>query len=132
MQDYRKLAVWKRSHELTLSIYAATGTFPREESFGLTSQLRRAASSVPANIVEGCGRDTNAEFARFLYIALGSAKELEYHLLLAHDLGYLSDEAYTAIIHEATGVKMMLSGLLAQVRGKTTIRRNPRTVNREP
>ena len=89
MQDYRKLAVWKRAHELTLAIYACTGGFPRDEAFGLTSQLRRSAASIPANIVEGCGRDTNAEFARFLYIALGSANELEYHLLLARDLDYL-------------------------------------------
>jgi four helix bundle protein len=94
MQDFRKLAVWQKSHELTLSLYELTGTFPREEMYGLTSQVRRASSSIPANIAEGCGRDGDAELSRFLQISMGSASELEYHLLLARDLKYLTAEDY--------------------------------------
>ena len=78
MQDFRKLAVWRKAHELTLAVYASTARFPRDEIYGLTSQLRLPASSVPANIAEGCGRGSNADLARFLQIALGSASEVEY------------------------------------------------------
>ena len=94
MQDFKKMAVWQKSHALTLALYQATISFPRDEMYGLTSQLRRAGSSIPANIAEGCGRNGNAELARFLYIAMGSASELEYHLLLARDLGYLAEQTY--------------------------------------
>jgi len=89
MQDYRKLKVWQKAHELALAVYEASARFPREEVYALTSQIRRAAASVPSNIVEGCGRGSNAELMRFLYIALGSANEVEYQLLLARDLGFL-------------------------------------------
>ena len=87
MQDYRKLAVWQSSHELTLAVYRVTIRFPKDELFGLTSQMRRSSSSIPTNIAEGCGRATNADFTRFLHISLGSANELEYQLLLCRDLG---------------------------------------------
>jgi four helix bundle protein len=83
MQDFRKLKVWEKSHNLTLEIYKSTESFPGSEIYGLTSQTRRSCSSIPANISEGCGRKSAAEFARFLQIAMGSASELEYHLLLA-------------------------------------------------
>lgn len=86
MKDFRELKVWARAHELTLLVYQATGSFPREEMYGLTSQLRRAAASVPANLAEGCGRNGDAEFARFCFIAMGSASELDYHMILARDL----------------------------------------------
>jgi four helix bundle protein len=89
MKNFRELKVWGKSHQLTLAVYKATTTFPREEEYGLTSQLRRACASVPANIAEGCGRGSEADFARFLQIAMGSASELEYHLLLARDLNLL-------------------------------------------
>jgi four helix bundle protein len=85
VQDFRKLKVWRMSHDFTLAVYEATAAFPKEELYGLTSQVRRAAASVPANIAEACGRGGNAEFARFIRIAMGSASELEYHLLLAHN-----------------------------------------------
>lgn len=89
MRDFRELKVWQKAHEATLDVYRATKDFPREEQFGLTAQVRRSAESIAANIAEGCGRDGDAEFARFLQIALGSASETEYHLLLAKDLGLL-------------------------------------------
>ncbi|WP_092769607.1 four helix bundle protein [Hymenobacter actinosclerus] len=86
MLDYRSLQIWQRSHQLTLQLYGLTKNFPREELFGLVSQMRRAAASIPTNIAEGCGRNSDAELARFLTIASGSASELDYQLLLSHEL----------------------------------------------
>lgn len=86
MKDFRTLKVWSKAHELTLLVYKQTKTFPKEELFGLTSQIRRACSSIPANIAEGCGKGSDADFSRFLQIAFGSANELEYHFILARDL----------------------------------------------
>lgn len=86
MKDFHELKVWQKAHQLTLAVYRITTGFPRAELYGLTSQLRRASSSVPANLAEGCGRNGDAEFARFCSIAMGSASELEYHLLLAREL----------------------------------------------
>lgn len=94
MQDFRKLLVWEKSHKLTLSIYNLTHSFPKEEMYGLTSQIRRASSSVPINIAEGCGRGSDADFARFLQIAFGSVSETEYLLLLCFELGYFSKKKY--------------------------------------
>ena len=116
LQDFRNLKVWEKSHRLTMAIYSITGTFPRQEMYGLTGQLRRAAASVPANIAEGCGRDTNAELARFLQIAMGSASELEYHLLLAHDLAYIDDKNYTSVDAQVVQVKKMLAPLIKSLR----------------
>ena len=116
MQDFRNLKVWEKSHLLTLDIYRVTGRFPRHEMYGLTSQLRRAAASVPANIAEGCGRDTNAELARFLQIAMGSASELEYHLLLARDLTYIDSKDYTNANAEVVQIKRMLAPLINSLR----------------
>jgi four helix bundle protein len=112
MQDFRKLDVWERSHNLTLRIYGATRRFPDSEKFGITSQLRRCSASIPANIAEGCGRDTAADMARFLQIAMGSASELHYHLILANDLQYLDAMAARELLIEIIGVKRMLSTLL--------------------
>ena len=100
---------------MVLSVYKATSSFPQQEIYGLTSQLRRAASSVPANIAEGCGCDGNREFARFLQIALRSASETEYHLLLAQDLGYLDVKTYEALNNQVTEVKRMLTGLIQKL-----------------
>lgn len=122
MQDFRKLAVWNRAHQLTLQVYAFTKSFPRDEAFGLTSQMRRAASSIPANIAEGCGREGPAEFARFIQIAAGSASELQYHLLLARDLGYISSESHAAADRDVTEIKMMLTGLSGRVRSSSRSR----------
>ena len=93
MQNFRNLEVWKKAHELTLEAYQITEPFPRSEMFGISSQIRRAAYSIPTNLAEGCG-PTQAEFARFVQIALGSASELEYELLLVKDLRLLSIDSY--------------------------------------
>ncbi|HET7609434.1 MAG TPA: four helix bundle protein [Gammaproteobacteria bacterium] len=107
--------MWQVAHELTLALYKSTGTFPQAERYGLTSQIRRSASSVCANIAEGCCRQTRREFARFAYVALGSASELEYHLLLAFDLGILKNEQYEVLDGSVTRTKRMLSGLIRKL-----------------
>src|SRR5271166_753319 len=94
MRDFRGLDVWQLAHRITLSVYQSTRSFPREETYGITSQLRRCSFSVAANISEGCGRSGNPEFGRFLTMAMGSASEMEYFLLLARDLHYLPREKY--------------------------------------
>ena len=111
MKDYRKLDVWQRSHQFTLAVYAATKSFPKEELFGLTSQLRRASSSIPANLAEGCGRDSDAELKRYIDIAHGSASEAEYHLLLAKELQYLSESSHASLADEIAQIKRMLGAL---------------------
>ena len=116
MRNFRELRVWIKAHELTLSVYRATATFPQREMYGLTSQMRRASTSIPANIAEGNGRGTDAEMARFLQIALGSATELEYYLILSFDLGYLKKFAYEDLAAKATDVKRMLTGFIQKLR----------------
>jgi four helix bundle protein len=120
VRDFRELKVWERSHQLTLEVYKATTRFPREEMYGLTSQIRRAAASVPANIAEGCGRSSTAELARFLHIAMGSATELEYHLLLARDLNFLADDHYAHLERELAEVKRMLNTYLQKMKASQT------------
>ena len=115
MRNYRNLEVWKLSHKLTLDLYAASRKFPKEEMFGLTSQLRRAAVSVGANLAEGCGRRTSPELARFIRIAMGSASELDYHLLLCRDFEFVSAEFYEGSSKELIRVRKMLSALLFSV-----------------
>jgi four helix bundle protein len=109
------LQVWHKAHQLTLASYKATNGFPKQELFGLTSQIRRAAVSVAANIVEGCGKRGNGEFQRFLGIAAGSASELEYHFLLAHDLNLIADLHYEQLNDGVATVKRMLGALLRSV-----------------
>ncbi len=116
MRDFRDLKVWDKSHQLTLGVYQATATFPQEERYGLTSQIRRAAVSISANIAEGCGRNGEAELARFLQIALGSASELEYHLLLAQDLGYLDTIQEKDLASEVVEVKRMLTSFIQKLK----------------
>ena len=111
MRDFKRLTVWQKAHRLALDGYRLTAGFPREERFGLTAQLRKSAASVPTNIAEGCGRFGDREFARFVSIASGSATETEYHLLLAHDLGYLADDPYAASDAQVNEVKKMLRAL---------------------
>ena len=115
MKDFHDLRVWERAHQLTLTIYTASLKFPREELYGLTSQIRRCAVSIGANIAEGCGKMGNNEFQRFLQIASGSASELEYELLLAKDLGYIAQSDYSKIADELAQIRKMLSSLLRKV-----------------
>ena len=118
MQDFRKLDVWTRAHELTMQVYQATDT-PADRAFpGLNAQIRRAASSIPANIAEGCGHSSQAEFARFLQHAVGSAQELQYHLLLAHDLKLIPSACYARLDARTSQVRQMLIGLLKRVRAQ--------------
>ncbi len=115
MGDYKKLRVWTESHQFTLATYSATAKFPSAERFGLMSQLRRSAVSIGANVAEGCGRDTDGELARFLRVALGSANESEYHLLLARDLGFLTPREWASLHGELQKVRRMLAGLVEHV-----------------
>jgi four helix bundle protein len=119
VQDYRKLKVWERAHQLTLAVYKATETLPKDELYGLISQIRRACASIPANIAEGCGRDGDTEFARFLRIAMGSASELDYHLLLARDLGFLNEIVYGQLENELREVRRMLNVFIQKLRANS-------------
>ena len=116
MKDFHQVKGWRKAHELTLAVYQATAAFPREELFGLTGQMRRSCSSIPANLAEGCGRDGDKELARFCSIALGSASELEYHLLLSSDLGLMKPEDYRRLAEPTTEVKRMIAGLLQKLK----------------
>jgi four helix bundle protein len=115
MKNFRDLHVWRKSHALTLGCYKCTTDFPRHELYGITSQIRRSAASIGANIAEGCGKRSNAEFQRFLVIAAGSASELEYHFLLARDLELLSHDNYEVLNSAVLEVKRMLAGLIIKV-----------------
>ena len=137
MQDFRNLDVWRRAHSVALEVYRLTEIFPRSETFGLSSQLRRAASSIPTNLAEGCGR-TQAEFGKFVQIALGSACEVEYLLLLARDLGFVAQETYVEVSAKVVQVKRMLNAQLKRIQrdvihvgAATGMRsRSPNTVSR--
>lgn len=115
MQDFKKLDVWRKSHELVLQVYRSTPGGSERRFPALTGQLRRAAASVPANIVEGCGRASGREFARYLQLAVASANEVQYHLILARDLGMLPSPAFAKLEARAEQVKKMLVGLLRHV-----------------
>ncbi|MCH7843691.1 MAG: four helix bundle protein [Chloroflexi bacterium] len=125
MKDFRELKVWEKGHQLVLSVYRATGKFPKDELYGLTGQIRRASASIPANIAEGCGREGDAELARFLQIARGSASELEYHLLLSRDLGFLSTEEHTPLSADTTEIKRMLTSFIQ------TLKNHPKKLTAE-
>jgi four helix bundle protein len=115
VRDFRTLQAWQRAHALTLAAHQLTKTFPRGERYGLTSQINRAAASVGANLAEGCGSVTDGEFAQFVRIALRSASELEYHLLLARDLNLTGGPAYEGAASEVVQVKRMMTGLLKKL-----------------
>jgi len=115
MRNYRKYEVWEMGHEIALEIYQLTQNLPQQEIYGLTSQMRRASSSVPANIVEGCGRESDAEFKRFLIIAQGSANELEYFTVLAKDLGYLDESIFTKLNDSVDKVRRSLNSLIKKL-----------------
>ena len=111
MRDFKKYDIWKLSHLLTLKIYDLTKSYPKNEIYGVISQIRRASSSIPTNISEGCGRDTDAEFNRFLTIALGSASEVEYLIILSKDLNYIDDNLFTTLNKEINIIKMKIYSL---------------------
>ena len=116
MKDFRSLLVWEKAHQLTLKVYQSLGLFPKEERYALADKIRRAAVSIPANIAEGCGRGSDADFARFHQIAMGSASELEYEILLAKDLGFLSADDYLALNNPISEVKQMLASFLKKLK----------------
>ena len=115
MEDFKDLRVWGKAYELTLSVYKKTYGFPKEEMYGLTSQLRRATSSIGANIAEGCGRRSDPEMRRFLQIARGSANEVEYHLLLARDLRFLPVEDFKELEIMVLEIQRMLASLVQRL-----------------
>ena len=123
MRPFRMLVVWQKAHQLTVELYQITRSFPREEQYGLTSQIRRCSASIGANIAEGCGRGTARDFARFVQIALGSASELEYHLLLAADLGFVTGEVYAPLETAVIDIKRMLTGLARRLLASAEARR---------
>jgi four helix bundle protein len=126
MQDYRELSVWDKSHQLVLLTYRATTDAPERKYPGLASQIRRAAASIPANIAEGCGHNTQRELARFLSFALASAFELHYHLQLSLDLGLLSKSDFARLDARTEQVKKMLSSLVSRVRQNADRQENKR------
>jgi len=116
LKDFRKLNVWEKAHLLVLSIYKETKKFPKDELYGITSQIRRSAVSIPTNIAEGCGRGSDADFARFLQISMGSACEVEYLLLLTYKFQYLDNKSYTLLMDEIVNVKRMLTSLINKIK----------------
>jgi four helix bundle protein len=116
MKDYRKLNVWVRTHARTLALYEHSAKFPRSETYGLTSQLRRAASSIGANIAEGCGRGTDGDMRRFFKIAMGSATETDYDLVLARDLGFIASDVCLALVTEIAEIEKMLTAFILRLR----------------
>ncbi|KAA1257749.1 hypothetical protein LF1_02390 [Rubripirellula obstinata] len=108
--------VWEKAHAFVLQVYRHTKTFPKDELYGLTSQLRRSAASIPTNLAEGCGRRGDKELSRFCDIAMGSASEAEYQILLAHDLGYIDDQNYRQLDDQVSEVKKMLNSFTQKLR----------------
>lgn len=118
MQDFRKLRVWVKAHLLTLAIYRISGRFPKSELFGITKQIRRSAFSISSNIVEGCGKYTNNDFASYLNILLGSTNETEYFLILARDLSFIQPGEFSELEEDINEVRRMLINLIRSVRSK--------------
>jgi four helix bundle protein len=116
MQNYKDLLVWQKSHEFAIGIYKSLATFPKEETYNLVSQIKRASTSIPTNIAEGTGRYTQKDFAGFLQNALGSIHEVEYLILLSKDLGFLEDKLYFTHFHHINEIKAMLISLIKKVR----------------
>ena len=120
MKDFRTLKVWEKAHALTLAIYKATEKFPKQELYELTNQIQRAVVSIPTNIAEGCGKDSDAELKRYFVIAMGSSSELEYLLLLARDLTYLSEENHQILNNDLTEVRRMLNAFIQKLKTSTS------------
>ena len=116
MQDFRNLQVWQKSHELALEIYKISKSFPNHELYGIIGQIRRSMVSIPTNIAEGCGRGSDADFKRFIQIAIGSSSETEYLLLLSKDLGYINKEEYNRLNTKINEIKKMLISLILKLK----------------
>ena len=116
MKDFRSLKVWKKAHALTLAVYKSTGQFPKQELYSLTNQIQRAAVSIPANVAEGCGKDSDAELKRYCSIAMGSSSELDYLLLLARDLGYLQEKNYQSVQNDLVETRKMLNAFIQKLK----------------
>jgi four helix bundle protein len=116
MKDYKKLQVWRKAHELVILIYKVTRKFPKEEKFNLISQMRRAATSSPTNISEGCGKYTQRDFANYLQTSQGSTQEVEYLVFLSYELGYLTENEFKQCDQKASEVKAMLISLITKIR----------------
>lgn len=115
MKDYRKLVVWQKAHQLTLDVYQVVADFPKDELYGLVSQMKRSAASIPTNIAEGCGRDSEPDFRRFLIMAFGSANELEYQIILSKDLQFLDTDKSLLILDRIEEIKKMLNSLIGKL-----------------
>lgn len=120
MKDFKKLLVWEKAYKFALEVYQVTKTFPKEEIFGLTSQIRRSSYSMSTNIAEGCGKESKAELFRFMQITSGSVLETENHLMFSRDLHYIDKEEYSKLYAELQEIKKMLSTYMAKL--KVTIR----------
>ena len=118
MKDFKNFVVWQKSHQLTLDVYKMTHNFPKEELFGLTSQMKRSASSIPTNIAEGCGRNSDKDFARFLIIAFGAANELEYQFILSRDLNFINNDSSEKLLFQVEEIKKMLNSLISKLYNK--------------
>jgi four helix bundle protein len=116
MKDFRNLDVWRKAHNLTLTIYRVTNQFPKHELYGLTSQIRGASASIACNIAEGCGRGTDPELRRFMEIAMGSASEVEYQCLLAFDLQFIDDATFQQLVALVVEVKKMLASFIRKLK----------------
>ena len=116
MKDFRSLKVWEKAHALTLAIYKSTEVFPKQEMYALTSQIQRAAVSIPANIAEGCGKDSDAELKRYFLISMSSASELEYLLILARDLGYLPENTFHTMTNDLVEIRKMLNAFVQKLK----------------
>jgi four helix bundle protein len=119
MQDFQNLKVWKRAHKMTLELYRATRSFPKDELYGLTSQIRQASASIGANLAEGCGRGSDSDFARFAQMAMSSACEVEYHLIMARDLEFITTKESEHFLFEVRGIKRMLTALLETLKAES-------------
>jgi four helix bundle protein len=120
MKDFRTLKVWEKAHAITLAVYKVTQKFPKHELYALTSQIQRAAASIPTNIAEGSGKDSDAELKRYFVIAMGSSSELEYLLLLARDLKYLPEDDHQILNNDLTEVRRMLNAFIQKLKTPTS------------
>lgn len=115
MQDFKKLLFWQKAHSFTVNLYKITNDFPSDEKFGLTNQIRRASVSIESNIAEGCGRSSDKDFVRFLYMAKGSVYEVECQIYIARDLSFLSEEKANLLIEKITEISKMLGAFIKKL-----------------